>query len=241
VDGGSRYAIYFVPDAQSELYRCGSAILGYDCHTGAVIDFPDALKCGAPDWRQLTSEPRRYGFHATLKAPFRLCEPHSEAQLIEALHDFVRRHDAVHIAKPAVRLLDGFVAIVPSEPMPALDALAASCTTAFDCFRAPLSPQERDRRMAAGLSERQIENLDRWGYPYVLADFRFHMTLTGTLEVPWREKRLGLLSTCVQHMGGGRPFAVDRLALVKQDTPQDYFKVVSQAMLGGRVTSLRSR
>ena len=233
VGGGARYAIYFVPKAHSDLYRCGSAIIGYDCYAGTAVDFPDALTCDALDWRKLTNEPRRYGFHATLKAPFPLRAPHTEAELIEALHKFARRRDPVCIAKPAVRLLDGFIAIVPSEPAPALDALAASCTISFDPYRAPMSAQERDRRMAVGLSIRQIENLDRWGYPYVLSDFRFHMTLTGKVEAPWRETALALLTSCVPQMGGDRPSPVDRLALVKQDSPQAFFKVVCQAVLGG--------
>jgi putative phosphonate metabolism protein len=231
VNSGPRYAIYFVPEAQSALYRCGSAIIGYDCHAGTAVDFPDGLKADAPDWRKLTDEPRRYGFHATLKAPFALREPHGEVQLIEALHQFARQRDPVHIIAPAVRLLDGFIAIVPAERVSALDALAALCTTTFDAYRAPISAQERGRRMTAGLSERQIENLDRWGYPYVLADFRFHMTLTGKVETPRRQAVLDLLSACVQRMGGDRPITVDRLALVKQDTPQAFFKVVSQAIL----------
>jgi putative phosphonate metabolism protein len=239
VGGGARYAVYFVPEAQSDLYRCGSAIIGYDCYGGTAVDFPDTLKCDALDWceldwRELTNEPRRYGFHATLKAPFRLCEPHTEAQLIDALHNFARHGEPVRLVKPAVRPLDGFIAIVPSEPALALDALAASCTTSFDSYRAPISPQERDRRMAAGLNERQIENLDRWGYPYVLSDFRFHMTLTGRVERPQRDSVRALLDNCVQRMGGDRPFPIDRLTLVKQEAPQAFFKIVSQAALGSR-------
>jgi putative phosphonate metabolism protein len=231
--GGSRYAIYFVPDAQSDLYRCGSAIIGYDCYTGRAVDFPAALKRDAPDWRDLTSEPRRYGFHATLKAPFRLREPNTETQLIHAVENFARHRAGVRIVKPVVRPLDGFIAIVPAEPVAALDALATACTTSFDCYRAPISPQERERRMMASLSERQIENLDRWGYPYVLSDFRFHMTLTGNVETARREAVLALLDNCVRRMGGDQPILVDRLALVKQDSTHASFKVVSQAALGG--------
>ena len=231
--GGARYAIYFVPEAQSDLYRCGSAIIGYDCYAGRTVDFPDALKCDGLNWSELTNEPRRYGFHATLKAPFPLREPCTEVQLVEALHNFARHSDPFRIAKPAVRLLDGFIAIVASEPVPPLDALAASCTTSFDSYRSPMSWQERDRRIAVGLSERQIENLDRWGYPYVLSDFRFHMTLTGTVELPRRETTFALLNSCVHRMGGDRPFPIDRLTLVKQESPQAFFKIVSQAALGG--------
>jgi putative phosphonate metabolism protein len=233
VEGAARYAIYFVPEEQSDLYRCGSAIIGYDCYAGRAVDFPDALKCDALDWDQFTNEPRRYGFHATLKAPFPLRQPHPEAQLVDALHNFARHREPVRVAKPTVRLLRDFIAVVPSEPVPPLDALAASCTTCFDSYRAPMSPQERDRRMAAGLSDRQIENLDRWGYPYALSDFRFHMTLTGKVEEPQHKTALALLNSCVQRMGGDRAFLIDRLTLVKQDSPQAFFKIVSQAVLGG--------
>jgi putative phosphonate metabolism protein len=232
VTGGTRYAIYFVPGAQSDLYRCGSAIIGYDCYAGTAIDFPDALKCDASDWRELTGEPRRYGFHATLKAPFALREPYTEAQLIDTLHDFARHNGAVRDIAPTVRPIDGFIAIVPFEPAPALDALAASCTRTFDCYRASMSAEERGQRITAGLSARQVENLDRWGYPYVLSDFRFHMTLTGRIEMPRRDAILALLGACVHQMGGDRSFAVDRLTLVKQDFSQTFFKVLSQAPLG---------
>jgi Protein of unknown function (DUF1045) len=69
---------------------CRSAILGYDCYPGTAVEFPDPLKCAALNWHELTNEPRRYGFHATLKAPFCLREPHTEAQLIDALRNFAR-------------------------------------------------------------------------------------------------------------------------------------------------------
>lgn len=36
--------------------------------------------------------------------------------------------------------------------------------------------------MAAGLSPRQVELLDRWGYPYVMDQFRMHMTLSDPLN-----------------------------------------------------------
>ena len=229
----TRYAIYFVPETRSDLYRCGSAIIGYDCYRGATVDFPAALSSDISDWSVLTTEPRRYGFHATLKAPFALREPHSEAQLTDALHEFAHRQAPGHISRPVVRLLDGFVAVVPAEPVAALGELAAACTTDFDLYRAPMSTQERARRTGAGLTVRQTENLDRWGYPYVLADFRFHMTLTAKLDAPRREATLAAIERCVRQMGGDRPFSVDRLALVKQDSPQAPFKVVSQAPLGG--------
>src|ERR1700731_2344517 len=77
----TRYAIYFVPAARSPLYRFGSAILGYDCYTGSDVPRPPELGPEAALWRGLTQEPRRYGFHATLKAPFHLSPSCTETQL----------------------------------------------------------------------------------------------------------------------------------------------------------------
>ena len=33
-----------------------------------------------------------------------------------------------------------------------------------------------------GLTERQSAYLDQWGYPYVMEEFKFHLTLSGQLS-----------------------------------------------------------
>ena len=83
-DQEPRYAIYFTPPPGSDLHRFGSAVLGYDCVTGAKLTPPADIAVDAEEWRRLTEEPRRYGFHATLKAPFRLAPGTTEAGLIDA-------------------------------------------------------------------------------------------------------------------------------------------------------------
>ena len=232
MDQGPRYAIYFVPAVQSRLYRYGSAILGYDCYSGKAVDFPDKSVGAAVNWNELSKEPRGYGFHAALKAPFHLLPSHSERQLINALRNFAGLGHAVHSFVPAVRMLAGFFAVVPREPAPALDALADSCTTLFDAYRAPITPQERARRIALKLNEEQIRNLDRWGYPYVLSQYRFHMTLTGKVPAGRRKAILVVLLKAFRQSGVEASVAVDRVALVKQETPDAAFRVVSDATLG---------
>jgi putative phosphonate metabolism protein len=232
VDQGPRYAIYFVPAAQSQLYRYGSSVLGYDCYTGQVVDFPDPSGSAAANWNELSKEPRRYGFHATLKAPFHLLPSHSELQLANALQNFARLGHAIRTFTPALRLLSDFFAIVPRNAEPALDALAASCTTIFDAYRAPITPQERARRVALKLNEEQIRNLDRWGYPYVLSQFRFHMTLTGRIPASRRKAILAVLQDGFRRMAIEGSIAVDRVILVKQESPDASFRMVSDAVLG---------
>ncbi|MGZ5842080.1 MAG: DUF1045 domain-containing protein, partial [Xanthobacteraceae bacterium] len=148
---------------------------------------PDLLSAEPELWDCLTAEPRRYGFHATLKAPFNLSPWCQEAQPVSALHRFAGRGHAIPALTPAVRMHRGFAAIVPAAASPAIDELAAKCTTIFDAFRVPMTAQERARRVAAGLNQSQIANLDRWGYPYLFADFRFHMTLTSRVDMKRRD------------------------------------------------------
>src|SRR3974390_3507431 len=88
MDEGPRYAIYFVPAAGSDLYRFGSSVLRYDCYTGEQVAPADELGGAAESGRSLTEDPRRYGFHATLKAPFHLSSEHTERQLVDATENF---------------------------------------------------------------------------------------------------------------------------------------------------------
>lgn len=230
-DNGPRYAIYFIPPPSSRLYRYGSAVLGYDCYTGNDVAFPDSFGGSAVDWNELTAAPRRYGFHATLKAPFFLAPSCTEQQLVNALQNFAGLGHALHSFVPALRELEDFIAVVPQQPEASLNALAASCTTLFDAYRAPMSPQERARRLASDLSQSQIQNLDRWGYPFVLSDFRFHMTLTGAVPQRRRKAVLEVLRDGLHHMKVESPIALDRLTLMKQDTAQAPFRVLDQPVL----------
>jgi hypothetical protein len=224
-----RYAIYFVPAADSGLYRFGSAILGYDCYTGTEVARPDGLADNP--WDRLTEEPRRYGFHATLKAPFHLNSSVTEAQLVSALESFAALGHAVPVITPTIQMLSGFAAVVPARRQGAVDALAERCVVLFDAFRAPMLPQERARRLASDLSTSQIQNLDRWGYPFLFSDFRLHMTLTGRIDAGRRRRVLAVLRRSFSRICGDRNFAIDALALMKQDPAGAAFRVLSRVPL----------
>jgi putative phosphonate metabolism protein len=224
-----RFAIYFVPAAGSALYRFGAAVLGYDCYTGEAVARPREL--GEADWAALTAEPRRYGFHATLKAPFRLREEFSQDYLSQELREIAGSLANPPRFAPMVDLIAGFVAIVPQNRASPVDRLAADCVTRFDRFRAPMTAEEKTRRTAVTLSAAQMQNLERWGYPYVLEEFRFHMTLTGRIDPDRAAKVRALLREAFAAACGSHPIALDQLALVRQDHPDAPFRVVAQAGL----------
>src|SRR5262249_20799199 len=158
---------------------------------------------------ELTREPRTYGFHATLKAPFRLRDGLAEADLVRAFQAFAKTLRQVPTIVPAVEMLEGFIAIVPQTPSADVDALAAAFVREFDQFRAPMSQDERARRLRAKLSPREQANIDRWGYPYVFDDFRFHMTLTGRLPANRQAAILPALREIFFDRHGDRPIAID--------------------------------
>ena len=219
-----RYAIYYTATPDSALDRFGASLLGYDAYGGEELPFPDGLPS---DWRDLTQDPRKYGFHATLKAPFSLAEGKTEAQLAAACALFADMAWPLPLIQPVVDSISGFIAVIPAEPSVELERLAAEATKAFDPFRAPLSPEDRARRNPDRLTPRQRDYLDRWGYPYVMEEFRFHMTLTGRLPAERREPVVAMLRERFAATGIG-PLAIDAIALCRQESSNSRFRIIGR-------------
>lgn len=210
MDKFTRYAVYWAP-APGPLADFTAGWLGWDPAAGRAVAHPDLPGLPLPV-AELTETPRKYGFHGTLKAPFRL----AEGMTVEALDAAAARL----AARTAPVLLDGmrtarigtFLALVPEGDATALNGLAATLVAELDEFRAPLTAADLARRKADSLPPRQRELLERWGYPHVMEDFRFHLTLTGAFDADLldalRERIDPLLVPLLP-----RPFAIDAFCL----------------------------
>lgn len=174
-----RFAIYFAPSASSNLWERAATWLGRDPSTGELFS---GTVAGIDRDRllNLTQSANRYGFHATLKAPMTLADGSSEADLRAALTQFAGEHEPIDLGKPRLASLGGFLALLVDDNE-RLQDFAAHVVEQFDPFRAPMSMKDREARIGKSLSERQIELLDGYGYPYVFEEFRFHMTLSDKL------------------------------------------------------------
>ena len=174
-----RYAIYFTPPKDSPLTRLAASWLGRDPFSGASVPPPLVSGLTPGEIAFHTAAARRYGFHATLKAPFLLAASETEAALAEAIAEFAANVAPFVIPRLAVGQIDRFFALLPASPVAELDALARNAVKAFDRFRSPMTEAEIERRNPDALSAEEFRNLCQWGYPYVFDTFRFHMTLTG--------------------------------------------------------------
>lgn len=205
-----RYAIYYTPAGPLAVF--GARWLGWDIAAGKAIDVKQ------PHVEALTRSPRRYGFHATLKAPFRLAPDSDQESLLSDLRALAADQPAIAL-EGGLRLasLDGFPALIPARPDAALQDLAARVVRDLDRHRAPLTAEDRARRNPERLSQPQRNLLDRWGYPFVMGQFRFHMTLGGRLPPARIEAVIGALNPHLAPLLPA-PQPIDALTLVGEDS-----------------------
>ncbi|KQP59720.1 phosphonate metabolism protein [Methylobacterium sp. Leaf399] len=206
MDRTVRYALYFTPAPGTALAAFGDAVLGAVPTLG-----PTTLRALLA---ARTEEPRVYGFHATMKAPWRLGPGVTEADLLAAAEALAAHRPPLPVGSLRVAALGHVAALVPESPPPALGLLAAECVAALDPLRAPLSAAERVRRHPERLDPRGRALLERWGYPHVFEEFGFHMTLTGRLGPEDRAVILPLLTEAAADLPD---LVIDALSVVVQD------------------------
>lgn len=220
-----RYAIYHTAGKDNPLSHAAAEWLGRDVHTGADVRQPVLDWLASAELMTLTSDPRRYGFHGTLKAPFHLRANTLREDMIAEIERFAAATPAVMLdAGLKIARLGPFFALVPATPSEDLAAFAGICVRTFEPYRAPLAEADLERRRKARLTANQDAHLVQWGYPYVFDEFRFHMTLTGRtaepLHAPMRqelEQRFAAFT--------GRAYLLDTLSLFSQAEPDQAFQV----------------
>lgn len=208
-----RYAVYFAPRPGAFADRA-AAWLGRDAVTGKALEQP--LLPGLPSPEGITADPRRYGFHGTIRAPFRLAEGVYAKGIEAGVAALAARMAPVQCDGLRLENLHGFLALTPDGCEAALLELAAAVVEGTDAFRAPLTAAEVARRRPESLSTRQRALLDRWGYPYVMEEFRFHLTLTDRLaETQAEAVTLALRDHFAPVLP--KPFVIEDLCLFGED------------------------
>jgi hypothetical protein len=199
-----RFAIYYAPASDAPLWRKAQSWLLQE------------------DLLPLTVSARRYGFHATLKAPMTLRAGTDRAGLEAAVEAFAANAAPVEMGRLGAHLLDGFLALTPVAQPQALTDFAAEVVVATEPYRQPLDAAERARRLKSPLTPRQVELVDQYGYPYVFEQFQFHMTLTDRMPA---ERRGELQQRAADWFADelSAPMQLDRLVVFHEAAPGEPF------------------
>jgi putative phosphonate metabolism protein len=207
-----RFALYYAQSTFDPLWVRAAQWLGRD-PAGGIAKAADTPGIDTIHRLAISKSARRYGFHATLKAPMALAPGATASDLEAALARFGATTRPVEIGRLKLAQIDGFLALIPVQQTEALTEAVGDIVAAFDSFRAPLSASDRAKRIASGaLNARQIELLDQYGYPYVMEEFRFHMTVTDRLSAADRDPVMAAASNWFAPMLD-QAFRLDRIAL----------------------------
>lgn len=217
----TRYGVYFTP-RHGAFADAGASWLGWDLAVGQVVGTPDDA---------VTARPRKYGFHGTIKPPFRLADGTTVEGLKTALEGLAQRLAPVALEGLTLSRIGSFLALTPVGDVRELAELAGQAVRDLDVFRAPPTKSELARRRNANLTPLQEENLRTWGYPYVMEAFKFHMTLSGPLP---REMMGKVMADANVHFGDlpPRPFFIDSLTLVGERDGQMFHEIHRYTLTG---------
>ncbi len=222
-----RAAVYWAPEIADPLHALGSAWLGRDAETAAALRQPDV-----PGIAEITADARGYGLHATLKPPFRLAQPYGV--LRQAVAELAASRRPFALPPLSIQNLKGFLALRETAPCPPLHALADACVTGLDAFRAPPDEAELARRRRAPLSPAHEAMLAAWGYPYVLTEWQFHVTLTRRLNAAEHDAIQPPLHAYFADIPA-TPRLVTEICLFTQSGPGAPFLIAERFPLGGTV------
>ncbi|MFT7391743.1 MAG: hypothetical protein ACI9ZH_001975 [Paracoccaceae bacterium] len=231
IDGYARYALYWAPEADSALARFGANWLGWDAEAGRESAPPELPGLPMPA-AEITATPRRYGFHATLKPPFAPAPGVSAAALWDAARALAAATPAFDAPALALTGANGFASLRLSAQSADMAALGGALVRGLDGFRAAPAQAELARRRSAPLPAAAEANLTRWGYPWVMGLFQFHLTLSGALAPAPLTATLAALAPAVAPFCAA-PLAVREVCLFGDPGGGAPFRLIGRAPLGG--------
>ncbi|BAN24857.1 DUF1045 domain-containing protein [Caballeronia insecticola] len=204
-----RVALYYAPPASSAWWRAGCEWLGRDAENGRETDTPA---------HDVTRAPRRYGWHATIVAPFHMAAGVELADVLACARAWAGSVPRFEMQVKAAEL-SRFVALRPAHARDddALRTLSGSALQALAALRERPSHESIERRIVGGMSARQIALLREWGYPYVFDEYRFHMTLSDSLDDA--HARASIVSDWTRRIDALGPMPVHGAALFIEPEP----------------------
>ncbi|RDS78907.1 DUF1045 domain-containing protein [Dyella monticola] len=212
-----RYAVYFCPAQGSALDVLGRAWLSAGHLPGVAAD----------RLRALTVPVRRYGWHATLCAPFVLAEAASYDDLRRDVADIAQHARVIELPLQLDRLAH-FLALRPSVDEASIRALSERCVRRLNALRAANTEAAWQRR-AAHLDDVETALFREFGYPYVLDRYRFHMTVSAPAS---EEEERALRDWFHARVESPLIARIDAFTLCRENAPGEAFQPIDWIPFG---------
>ncbi|WP_233840467.1 DUF1045 domain-containing protein [Dyella sp. 2HG41-7] len=212
-----RYAVYFCPAEGSALDVLGREWLSIEQLPAIEVE----------RLRALTINVRRYGWHATLCAPFALTESARYDDLRREVVDIAQRSRTIEVPLQLDKLA-GFLALRPSVEEQPIKALAERCVRQLNALRAP-NTEAAWRRRAPHLDGVELALFRQFGYPYVLDRFRFHMTVAAPAD---DGQERSIREWFAPFLAKGLAARIEALTLCYEKAPDRPFEVIERIPLG---------
>lgn len=229
-----RYALYCTPHTGHPLLNLIEPWFARSAHGTPIV--ADTGPFTSQEHTTLTASRARYGFHATMKAPFHLASSFDEDNLPSVLKALGEQQYAVDVGKLQVCRFGNYLALAPVKQPQALTDLAQATVEAFEPARAPLNDDDLARRDKPGLSTRERELLMRWGYAATEENFKFHMTLAGPADGDLLDRAQAYLTELLAS-ALREPFVLDTLALFSEPNPPGPFHIMAEASLPAQLSA----
>lgn len=228
----ARYAVYYVPPADSSIARFGREWLGVDIETGELHK-QSAIDGLSPERQEaLTASPRYYGFHGTLKPPFKLAANATLESLLVATRLFAKSVSPIELPPLELAYIGKFLSLSPIASSFKLELMAGGCVRALEGYRRHRTEQELAAYRQSKLTVHQEQMLENWGYPYVLEEYRFHMTLTDRVEDEGERDVVmkAAAERCKDFLG--QPLPVSDVVVCTQPERDTFMRVVERIPFG---------
>ena len=155
---------------------------------------------------------------------------HDVGDLLLKMHQLAKSLKPFDLPRLGVSTKGGFLSLRPTEISEQLNDAAAICVRDLHSFALPLDEAELARRRKAKLTPEQDKLLVEWGYPWVLDQFNFHFSLTGSLQSIDEPKQQKLMQAAQQHFGNLSVCRFDRIALVIEPEAGKDFEVIKRTI-----------
>lgn len=215
-----RYALYYIPRYQDELYKIGSQIIGYSIEEGSILSSPHQTK--------YNKSVSKYGLHGTLVAPFNTLL--TQEDLLQFVTSVCSKISELQIGFLKVyRMPRQYIALIPDHLESTLNELDNYLVRQIHQIRLPICQQNIPNH--TDLSEQYVQNILKWGYKYVFDDFNFHITLTDVIndEQMLNQEFYTIKNNLKQALN--KTIILDSVCLVRQDKSQEPFKIIKRINL----------